>query len=31
LAHVNYMLRQGMLTEIAGADNIRRVAVAAVQ
>jgi len=31
LAHVNYMLRQGMLSEIAGADNIRRVAVAAVQ
>ena len=31
LAHVNYMLRLNMLTEIAGGDGIRRVAVAAVQ
>jgi glyoxylase-like metal-dependent hydrolase (beta-lactamase superfamily II) len=31
LAHVNYMLRLGMLTEVAGADGIRRVTAAAVQ
>jgi hypothetical protein len=28
LAHVNYMLRQGMLKPIAGADGVRRVSAA---